>query len=138
MTNLVNCTACGKEISAEAKTCPGCGQPRKRRRIGALGGFLATISTGVILFFGALIVRGLIGPSANEQRINAAIARRAAAAEMGWRTDGAQDDVLEVDISPCYRESLELTLLNAKTVDKMHNLGFVALECPTGLRVDVP
>ncbi len=32
-TSLVNCSACGKQISIEANSCPSCGQPNKSKKI---------------------------------------------------------------------------------------------------------
>ncbi len=30
---MINCSACGKQISSEADSCPGCGQPNKNKTI---------------------------------------------------------------------------------------------------------
>lgn len=48
MAKLIACRACGNQVSTEAKACPQCGAPRKRRRVGL-------IALGVV---GGLIVIG--------------------------------------------------------------------------------
>lgn len=55
-TKLANCKACGREISENANSCPHCGEPVKRKKIGCLG----CLGVIVVLFFlgiiGSLII----------------------------------------------------------------------------------
>lgn len=54
MPKLIGCKACGKEISAKAKTCPHCGEDTKAtaRRIGGL------IALGLFALFLVWFVKG--------------------------------------------------------------------------------
>ncbi len=49
---LIKCKECGKEISSEAPTCPGCGTPIKTPRKGlGCGGIFIIIFIGIIVLY---------------------------------------------------------------------------------------
>lgn len=61
---IVECKECGKEISSEAKACPGCGAPLPREGMGVLAKVFLSLG-GVLALF--LAIGALTGPS-NDQK----------------------------------------------------------------------
>jgi predicted RNA-binding Zn-ribbon protein involved in translation (DUF1610 family) len=58
MSALIKCTACGREISANAVACPHCGEPRaeaqpkpKQTATGCLAALLIGLIIGLALYF---------------------------------------------------------------------------------------
>ncbi len=51
---LINCPACGKEISIEAKKCPHCGHPqrKKKKKTPIIIGIFVIIFLGVLIYLG--------------------------------------------------------------------------------------
>ncbi|PZR73543.1 MAG: hypothetical protein DLM73_10460 [Chthoniobacterales bacterium] len=55
MTTLIECSACGKDISPNAASCPNCGEPNREaapappRQKETTTGFLAALLIGLII-----------------------------------------------------------------------------------------
>lgn len=51
---LTTCKACGREVSVEAVSCPGCGQPLKKEKKALVSrplGFLMQLAAAGVLFW---------------------------------------------------------------------------------------
>jgi zinc-ribbon domain len=54
--SLINCPACGKQVSAQAPTCPHCGQPiAAPTQTGGGGGGGCLLGTLILLVLGAVL-----------------------------------------------------------------------------------
>ena len=60
---LVHCTECGRQVSAKASSCPGCGAPRRHRRGLRALVVLSTCFVGVL----ALVIASLPGQDSGRQ-----------------------------------------------------------------------
>ena len=47
MGKLINCPACGNQVSKSAATCPQCGEGIKRKANTASGGFMMFLIIGI-------------------------------------------------------------------------------------------
>lgn len=120
MAKLIKCTACGKEISRNAKSCPNCGQPKKKTSL---------FSWFVAICFGLWLISTLIPNPSNPNRKMAHIQKTAERAQ-------AKQQNLQEEAEKIFAKNPEQVLQEISTYVESKNWWMVKTKTELLLGVD--